>query len=61
MIAAIFCTGLIIEAIFTAARSRANGDMMLLFVPLLGAAFLSIWALQAWWACVKILRGKRGA
>jgi hypothetical protein len=60
LFAAVFCTGLIVEAIFTAARSRANGDMMLLFVPLLGAAFLSIWALQAWWACLKILRSRRG-
>jgi hypothetical protein len=60
LFAAIFCTGLIVEAIFTAKRSRANGDMMLIFVPLLGAAFLAIPASQAWWMCVKILRGKRG-
>lgn len=55
---ALLCTGLIVEAIYTVMGGRANGDLMLLFVPLLGAIFLSIPALQAWWACIKIVRGK---
>jgi len=55
---AIVCTGLIVEAIYTVMGGRANGDLMLLFVPLLGAIFLSIPAMQAWWACFKIVRGR---
>ncbi|MGA3067739.1 MAG: hypothetical protein ABSF29_12925 [Tepidisphaeraceae bacterium] len=55
---ALVCTGLIVEAIYTVMGGRANGDLMLLFVPLLGAIFLSIPALQAWWACIKIVRGR---
>jgi hypothetical protein len=56
LFAALVCTGLIIEAIVTVMGSRANGDLMLLFVPLLGATFLSIPAGQAWWACFKMVR-----
>jgi hypothetical protein len=55
---ALLCTGLIIEAIYTVMGGRANGDLMLLFVPILGAIFLCIPALQAWWACIKIVRGR---
>jgi hypothetical protein len=55
---ALLCTGLIVEAIYTVIGGQANGDLMLLFVPILGAIFLSIPAMQAWWACFKIVRGR---
>lgn len=58
LLAALACTGLIVEAIYTAMRSRANGDLMLLFLPILGAVFFSIPAFQAWYACLRILRGR---
>ncbi len=55
--AAILCTAMIIEAVITIAFSRGNGDVMVVVCPILGAVFLSIPACQAWWACIKILRG----
>jgi hypothetical protein len=55
---ALVCSGLIIEAIVTVMGGRANGDLMLLFVPLLGATFLSIPAGQTWWTCFKIIRDR---
>jgi hypothetical protein len=58
LVAALVCTGLILEAIFTVLRSRANGDLMLMFVPMLGATFLSIPGVQAWIAFVNMIRGK---
>jgi hypothetical protein len=58
LVVALLCTGLIVEAIYTVMGGRANGDLMLLFVPILGAIFLSIPAMQAWWACIKIVRGR---
>jgi hypothetical protein len=56
LVVALLCTGLIVEAIYTVMGGRANGDLMLLFVPILGAIFLSIPAMQAWWACFRFLR-----
>jgi hypothetical protein len=56
LVAALLCTAMIIEAIATALTGRANGDLMVLVCPILGAIFLSIPAVQAWWACIKILR-----
>lgn len=56
LLAALACTGLIIEAIVTVIGSRQNGDSMLMICPLLGALFFSIPAAQAWWACIKLIR-----
>jgi hypothetical protein len=56
LLAAIICTILIAEAIHTALNSRANGDVMEIACPLLGAIFLSIPAAQAWWATIKMIR-----
>jgi hypothetical protein len=58
LIAALICTGLIAAAIMTAVNARANGDLMLMAVPILGATFLSIPAMDAWWSVLKILREK---
>ena len=58
LIGAIFCTAMIIEAIVTLLGGLANGDLMVMICPLLGAVFLSIPATQAWWAVGKILRKK---
>lgn len=56
LLAALACTGLIIEAIVTVIGSRDNGDLMIMICPLLGALFFSIPAAQAWWACIKLIR-----
>jgi hypothetical protein len=56
--AALICTGLIAAAVATAVNARANGDLMLMAVPILGATFLSIPAMDAWWSVLKILREK---
>jgi hypothetical protein len=59
LVAAIFCTALIAQAIQTILTGRANGDMMVMVCPVLGAIFLAIPAVQAWMACVKmVLRRK---
>jgi uncharacterized membrane protein (UPF0182 family) len=54
--AAIVCTLLIAEAIFTAVRGRSNGDLMVSVIPILGAVFLSIPTGQAWWVVVQNLK-----
>jgi hypothetical protein len=56
LLAALACTGLIVEAIVTAIGSGQNGDSMIIICPLLGALFFSIPAAQAWWACIKLIR-----
>ncbi|HEX4056245.1 MAG TPA: hypothetical protein VHX86_18445 [Tepidisphaeraceae bacterium] len=58
LVAAILCTGLIVEAIATAMNARANGDAMVIVCPILGAVFLTIPAGQAWWALLKALCGR---
>jgi hypothetical protein len=54
--AAVICTVLIVEAIVTAMDARANGDVMVIVCPILGAVFLAIPAGQAWWAALNALR-----
>jgi hypothetical protein len=56
LIAAIFCTAMIVEAILTLMGGLANGDLMVMVCPLLGAIFLSVPATQAWWAVIRKLR-----
>jgi hypothetical protein len=58
LFAALFCTGLIGFAIYTAFGSQANGDLMLIVIPVLGAIFFSIPAGRAWVAFVRSLKGK---
>lgn len=57
LIAALLCTGLIVEGIAIALGARANGDILVIICPLLGIAFIAIPAAQAWWRCISILRG----
>ena len=45
------CTVLIAEAIVTVIHGRENGDLMVIVCPILGATFLSIPAVRAWWMC----------
>jgi hypothetical protein len=59
--AAVFCTAMIIEAVFTLRGGLANGDMMVMVCPLLGAIFLGIPGSRAWWNVIRILRGKSPA
>jgi hypothetical protein len=54
--AAIACTVLIAEAIFTAVHGRSNGDLMVNVIPILGAVVLSIPTGQAWWVVVQNLK-----
>jgi len=54
--AAIVCTLLIAEAIFTAIHGRSNGDLMVSIIPILGGVFLSIPTGQAWWVVVQNLK-----
>ena len=54
--AALFCTAMIVEAILTLMGGLANGDLMVMVCPILGAAFLSIPATQAWCAVLRNLR-----
>jgi len=54
--AGIVCTGLIVEALFSAVHGRSNGDLLVSVIPILGAVFLSIPTGQAWWAVVQTLR-----
>jgi hypothetical protein len=56
LLAALACTGLIVEAIVTVIGARDNGDLMVMICPLLGALFFCIPAGQAWWACIKLIR-----
>jgi hypothetical protein len=56
--AAIVCTVLIAEAVVTAYHGRANGDLMVIVCPILGATFLSIPAVRAWWMVFSAIRGK---
>jgi hypothetical protein len=56
LLAALACTGLIIEAIVTVIGARDNGDLMVMICPILGALFFCIPAGQAWWACIKLIR-----
>jgi hypothetical protein len=56
VVVAIVTTGLIVEAILTILRGRANGDMMIMVCPALGAIFLSIPAMRAWWVVAGELR-----
>ncbi|MGD0139759.1 MAG: hypothetical protein ABSD28_12850 [Tepidisphaeraceae bacterium] len=56
MAAAIACTVLIAEAIFTAVHGRSNGDLMVNVIPILGAVVLSIPTGQAWWVVVQNLK-----
>jgi len=56
LIAAIFCTAMIVEAILTLMGGLANGDLMVMVCPLLGAIFLSVPATQAWWAFFRKMR-----
>ena len=58
LLAALFCTILIGIAIWTVLGSRANGDLMLIYVPLLGAVFFCIPAVQAWVAFFQSVRRK---
>jgi len=53
---AVVCTALIAEAIVTAVHGRANGDLMVIVCPILGATFLSIPAVQAWWMVIRNLK-----
>jgi hypothetical protein len=52
---AVVCTGLIVEAIVTVFNGRANGDLLVMVCPILGATFLSIPTAQAWWTVIKRL------
>jgi hypothetical protein len=54
--AAMVCTVLIAEAIFTAVHGGSNGDLMVNAIPILGAVFLSIPTGQAWWVVVRNLK-----
>jgi len=56
--AAVVCTGLIAEAVVTVYHGRANGDLMVIVCPILGATFLSIPAVRAWWMVLSAIRGK---
>jgi formate/nitrite transporter FocA (FNT family) len=58
LVAAIVCTILIAEAVVTAYYGRANGDLMVIVCPILGATFLSIPAARAWWMVFSTIRGK---
>jgi hypothetical protein len=53
---AIICTALIAEAVATAVHGRANGDLMVIVCPILGATFLSIPAVRAWWFVISNIR-----
>jgi hypothetical protein len=55
LVVAIVTTGLIVEAVLTVLRGRANGDMMIAVCPALGAIFLSIPAMRAWWVVIREL------
>jgi hypothetical protein len=54
LLVALVCTGLIAEAVVTALHGRQNGDLMVIVCPILGAVFISIPTVRAWWA---VLRG----
>jgi hypothetical protein len=54
---AIGCTVLIAEAIVTVVHGRQNGDLMVIVCPILGATFLSIPTVRAWWSVVSAFRG----
>jgi len=53
--AAIVCTLLIAEAILTVIHGRANGDLMVMVIPILGAIFLSIPMGWAWGSVIQRL------
>jgi hypothetical protein len=57
LVVAVGCTILIIEAIIAVVHGRENGDLMLVVCPILGATFLSIPTVRAWWAVLCWLRG----
>jgi len=59
LVAAVLCTALIVQAIRSILSGRANGDMMVMVCPALGAVFLSIPAMQAWIACIRIAMGRK--
>jgi hypothetical protein len=52
-VVAVVTTALIVEAVLTVLRGRANGDMMIAVCPALGAIFLSIPAVRAWWVVIR--------
>ncbi len=54
---AIGCTILIAEAIVTIIHGRENGDLMVIVCPILGATFLSIPTVRAWWLVISAIRG----
>jgi|HubBroStandDraft_2_1064218.scaffolds.fasta_scaffold1084216_1 hypothetical protein len=53
---AIACTVLIAEAIVTVIHGRENGDLMVIVCPILGATFLSIPTVRAWWNVFSAIR-----
>jgi hypothetical protein len=53
---AVGCTALIAEAIVTVVHGRENGDLMVIVCPILGATFLSIPAVRAWWIVLSAIR-----
>lgn len=57
--AAIFCTALVIEALWIAWTARQNGDMLVIICPLLGAVFISIPGGQAWVNSIEVFRSSR--
>jgi uncharacterized membrane protein YeaQ/YmgE (transglycosylase-associated protein family) len=59
LVGAIVCTALIAEAIVTALHGRQNGDLMVIVCPILGAIFLSIPAVRAWWFVISELLGRQ--